>query len=428
MKRLLFVWVCVFAMHFSYGQYLLVEDFDFTGMVAGTDGWISSSGVSNFMQTLIPGLVFPNYPGSGIGNAVAVNGVSGEDVYKKIPDRTQLYYSFLIKVVASNTTKKTDYVSALGKEQSSGVNGTLNGNYFARIILQTLGDGTWKIGTSNWGVTNTTNPPVYSSHVFNNNQTYAVVVSFDMSSNYKVQIWVLESSFMFDKSNAGPPDVVFTAAPATAALPKSIDAVTLRQSSSAPSVVMDALRVFEYWDAQVLPLKILSFNGVVDRSGYAKLEWRVAQAVNVKHFVVERSLNAREFVPRSIMECINQPQEKTYTCIDYNTDVGQVYFRLKTVDMDGKETYSDIIRLIIPSNRKIKIGVLGGKTVRVLLPLDFPNATLKILDLNGQVRKVFSVSGTDASKLLTLTGLTEGIYILKVENQQSTFSEKFFLQ
>jgi|GEM_PF-3371537 len=428
MKKQLLTGLFLLLMLHVNAQFLLAEDFDFSGEVNGSNGWIRTSGTSNFMQTITPSLIFANYPGSGIGNAVSVRGVAGDDVYRRITARTKLYYSFLIKVVAANTQQKDGYLSFLGKEQVSGVNGTLNGNYFARIAIRTLGDGTWQIGTSNWALTNTANLPIYSSGVFNNNQTYAVIVSFDMAQNYKVAIWVKENNFPLNEADAGTPDVVFVAAPNTAALPTAVDVIGLRQDTKSPNVIMDALRVFDTWSASVLPLKLLSFSGILNQDKNVKLEWIAAQSVNVKHFEIEKSADAKAFQYAGAVNCINQTSEHDYSFTDYTINNATAYYRLKIVDFDGKFEYSAVITIRNAETQTIKIGSLGGKTIKVYLPTVTNIKTIHILDMNGIVKKSINTNTGQGFVQINLSEFPVGMYVLQLVGVSSTTSQKFFLQ
>lgn len=428
MKNLLMTCLCVTFLTNVFGQYILEEDFIFSGFVNGTNGWITSSGVSNFVQTTTPGLVFANYPGSGVGNAVAVNGIAGEDVYKRIPQQTKLYYSFLIKVVATDGTKRTDYISALGKEQNAGVNGTLNGNYFARVIIQTLGNGTWKLGTSNWAVTSSVTAPIYSNKVYNHNQTYAVVVSFNMNDNYKVQMWVLENKFIFNEVDAGIPDVVFSNAPNTAALPKSIDAICLRQDAKSPSVIMDALRVFDNWGSFVLPLTLVSFKAHLNQSQNAQLEWTTTQSFNVKSFTIEKSIDGHTFQPIATIPCTNQVEERSYSYADNNTIANDIFYRLRIIDLNGSIKLSDVIHISNSSKAQLQIGTLGGKVIKVMYPNNTLSGTLKIIDLNGTVRKTIQITNGALHSQIHLQELPVGIYVIRLENGKMVYNQKFFLQ
>ncbi len=428
MERLLFAWVFLLSMLSADAQFLLKEDFEFSGNVSGTNGWLTQSGVSNFMQTTTPGLVFAGYPGSGIGNAVLVNGVAGEDVYKTIPARTKLYYSFLIKVTPATSTIKNDYVSFLGKVQNPNAVSPLNGNYFARIIIQTQSDGTWKIGTSNWSIGSDTKSPIYSNATFHTNQTYAVIVSFDMGNHYKVLIWVKENNFPYSETDARSPDVEFQDAPNTSALPTNIDVIGLRQSSSSPRVVMDALRVFDSWSAQVLPLTLLSFAAEISKNKNVDLKWTTAQSINVKHFELERSEDAKYFHFCATIPCINQLSERDYQYTDYNVNAEHIYYRLKIVDLDGAFVYSRVIHLEPHSEPTIKIGLLGGKSIKIFCPNTIRNGKCTIIDFNGIARKSISLTDGQTSTQVNLSELPTGIYVLMLEHSQGSFSQKFFLQ
>ncbi|PZP49228.1 MAG: hypothetical protein DI598_08360 [Pseudopedobacter saltans] len=429
--RSLFVLVFTSVVLWADAQYLLEEDFDFTvDAVAGVNDWVHQSGTTNFMQTISPGLTFPNYPGSGVGKAVRVNGVGGEDVYKKFSSRTKLYYSFMLKVVPATNTVKTGYVAFLGKEQNTGVNGNVNGNYFARIGIQTQGDGTWKIGTSNWAIPSTSSTPmnpIFSSNAFLVNKVYAVIVSLDMSNNYKVAMWVKEDHFPNSEVEAGIPDVIFFNAPNTAALPTSVDVIGLRQDADCPNVVMDGIRVFDNWGSFVLPLKLISFGVQHENKNYASLKWETVSSINVDRFEIEKSMDSKLFQYISSIKCVNKSDKIQYNFKDYNTRVETIYYRLKIVDFDGKFVYSSVVVLKEDLSSTFKIGNLGGRKIRVFHSNVKAAKFIQILDFNGVLRKVVTASAGPSTEI-NLSELPVGNYILQIGNATSTISQKFVLQ
>ena len=429
MKKLLLVGIFVPIIVNCHSQFLLEEDFNFTGNVSGTNDWIHQSGTSNFIQTTTPSLTFTNYVGSGRGNAVYVSGVAGEDAYKKFEVRTKLYYSFMINVVQPNTSQKTGFVTFFGKEQSQGVNGTLNGNYFGRVVIKTLGDGTWQIGISNYGITNTTNPTSYSTSAFNNNQVYAVIVSLDITNNYKVSVWVKSDKFPMTENDAGTPDAIFWGAPNSNALPKDVDALGLRQDASSPTIIMDGLRIFDEWSAKVLPLKLLSFTAQsLSTSQFIELKWVTTSTENIKNFEVEKSLNGTEFTTIATINAINSKSEISY---DYN-DCCKGYtlqcYRLKINEYDRKYYYSSTISVAAQTQSQIKIGNLGSKKIKVFHPDYTMIKNIRVLDFNGMEKARFQIFKNEKEVLLDLSRLSAGNYILQMELPNTTISQKFILE
>lgn len=134
-----------------FGQVLLTEDFDFNGNLTD-NGWTAhSSAGTNPLQTT-EGLIYTGYPNSGIGNAVLIGNLSGEDVNRGFTTQsgngTTIYYSFMVKVIETATDKTGDYFIHLGQR----TNPTSFTSFAARVFA--------KIVSNNviFGLSNTTAP------------------------------------------------------------------------------------------------------------------------------------------------------------------------------------------------------------------------------------------------------------------------------
>ena len=77
-----------------------MENFTATGKLNGYNSWATYSDTSNQIQITSGALTYSNYPNSGVGNKITINGSNSEDVYKSFTAITSqyVYYSFLIKV------------------------------------------------------------------------------------------------------------------------------------------------------------------------------------------------------------------------------------------------------------------------------------------------------------------------------------------
>jgi hypothetical protein len=90
----------------------------------------------------------------------------------------------------------------------------------------------------------------------------------------------------------------------------------------------------------LLPLKLLSFKGR-QLSGQAELEWITTWEENVESFIIERSKDGVAFENIGTVKARNQPS--TY---QFSTPLAtDGYFRLKMADLDGRFTYSSIVKL-----------------------------------------------------------------------------------
>ena len=118
--------------------------------------------------------------------------------------------------------------------------------------------------------------------------------------------------------------------------------------------------VSEVWIADVpagspLPLDLLEFKGsVVNNDGV--LKWKTDNESNTSSFIVERSLDGRNYSSIGSVSSANSPGVHYYDFTDVNIvslGANNIYYRLKQTDIDGRYTYSNIVVLSIDNKKPI---------------------------------------------------------------------------
>jgi len=156
------------------------------------------------------------------------------------------------------------------------------------------------------------------------------------------------------------------------------------------------LKGFNYPNAP-LPVKLASFTATLTNNK-ADLKWTTASELNTSHFVVERSLNGTGFSDAATIFAYGNATDKTNYSFSDNlaglqSDI--VYYRLRSVDNDGKSQYSE--------TRLIR---LSKQTGTLLSLITYPNPVANELRItipaNWQNKKVvydlFSLNGKSGSK------------------------------
>jgi hypothetical protein len=92
----------------------------------------------------------------------------------------------------------------------------------------------------------------------------------------------------------------------------------------------------------VLPLSWLSFT--VEKSSHAAiLKWQTASEKNTQSFIVQRSGNGVTWADLASLDAAGEnTQTNSYSYQDKNPLPGMNYYRIKSVDVDGKADYSSI--------------------------------------------------------------------------------------
>ncbi|MCI0751001.1 MAG: hypothetical protein L0Y35_04130, partial [Flammeovirgaceae bacterium] len=118
-----------------------------------------------------------------------------------------------------------------------------------------------------------------------------------------------------------------------------------------------------------LPIELMFFKGVVSNSS-VMLVWATASEINFDHFVLERSVDGKEFYPIGEISGHGTTIERhDYSFEDRHPIIGDSYYRLKEVDFDGFTKHFDFIHIDFLEEKKMTIypNPVTGDQVTLLL-------------------------------------------------------------
>jgi len=195
-----------------------------------------------------------------------------------------------------------------------------------------------------------------------------------------------------------------------------------------------ALHIFPFVSenqaCDVMPVSITSFTAL-DKGTDVILNWQVAQEINMKQYVVERSATGRQFTAAGSIAATNTTTTHTYTF----TDAGALsqgstqYYRLRQEDKDGAVTYSKIIPVTMPG-AGVSIKVVNPFKNTVQLQVNVPAAQQMqgaIYDALGHKVSAIStrVLAAGQNSISIPTGnLPKGAYVLNVTVGKTNFRYK----
>ena len=178
-----------------------------------------------------------------------------------------------------------------------------------------------------------------------------------------------------------------------------------------------------------LPVKLTSFDGTY-ADGVATLNWQTSQELNNDRFELYRSYDGNNFeLAATIAGAGNSSLPKNYTYQDRINLDGNVYYKLKQIDIDGKFSFSNIVRLSSSDNSaSFKVypnPVTNNFTVSFSTPKTGV-ATLLIRSTNGQTvyRKSLSVIKGNNSVSISGQQLSTGMYYITVTNDEINYNAK----
>ena len=192
------------------------------------------------------------------------------------------------------------------------------------------------------------------------------------------------------------------------------------------------LRAGEYYvfvnQAAALPVRLISFTG--KKNGNANLlSWQVADEKNLSHYELERSADGQNF---NLFANISATGSNSYSYTDNNQALSPtLYYRLKSVDIDGNFTYSPVVKINSATlSLQVKINpnpVLNSLKLKIASVTN-DNARLQITDVNGRkliTREVALAPGINSFEINNTTQLAPGIYFLSVNSQSQSQNIKF---
>lgn len=159
----------------------------------------------------------------------------------------------------------------------------------------------------------------------------------------------------------------------------------------------------------ILPLRLNSFTGEYANNA-VKLSWKKEDHSGFAHFEIEKSADARKFTEVGKIMLSNS---LSYTFTDSDITSGTIYYRLKMVDMNGKISYSNIVRIHTKGTFQVQVSpnpVLDHLNINGLDKY----GSVRIIDLSGKTLLKKEVRSQAIS--IDVSSLQKGIYLLEYFN------------
>lgn len=164
-----------------------------------------------------------------------------------------------------------------------------------------------------------------------------------------------------------------------------------------------------------LPIELLDFIAFIVDDG-VQLHWETASELNNDFFMVQRSLNAEEWVDLTKIKGAGTVSEKkTYSVLDSQPYAGASYYRLKQTDFDGQISFSPIEKVEFIEQNTIQVFPNPSDGIFYIAnssQLDVES--IRVVNSLGQV--VFPLIKKEDTISIYLNSLSQGIYILQVWN------------
>lgn len=182
--------------------------------------------------------------------------------------------------------------------------------------------------------------------------------------------------------------------------------------------------------SSIVPMTLLQFSAR-KISNNTQVSWRVTNEKNVDRYRIERSDNNNLFYSIEEVKARNQEGVQLYAINDEKIISGNAYYRLRSIDRDGKEKLSQVVMLTAANNEVIKL--LNNPVINTLhlLPSNTSGTYhYSIINNNGSVvqqgtQTIYINSRFDiALKHSIASGIYTLVFTRGTENIQIRFMRK----
>ena len=181
----------------------------------------------------------------------------------------------------------------------------------------------------------------------------------------------------------------------------------------------------------------VNINSIIafEQSTGITIQWQAQNEFNIKTYDVERSADGIHFDKVNSILPANNNTVMTYNCIDKTPLNGNIYYRVKVIELSGKVDYTQVIN-IKKSTKENSITVLTNPIINNTINLQFNNQQpgvyeIKVYSPSGQLvdKKTIESSNSNWSESFRLkTGLSKGIYNLEINTAAKKITQQILIQ
>lgn len=236
----LFMSISFFTLYAQTGERILTENFNYAeGDIVGQGGWLrdGSAGGVNTLNIIDDALTHPEYQKDAIGKSLQTRILTGQKAIVSFAPQTKtIYLSALIRVDSIKGSSADYFLGFTSGEQ--------NAPQFGKLYIK--GDseiGKYTLGVVRSGLTN------YGSTKYDWQETLLIVMKYEVvegEKNDKITLWINPNTSSESNSTIYVQNKFEEETGAEMSL---LAAVQIRQSTTAPMLTMDALRVATSWEA-----------------------------------------------------------------------------------------------------------------------------------------------------------------------------------
>ena len=175
------------------------------------------------------------------------------------------------------------------------------------------------------------------------------------------------------------------------------------------------------FDLLVLPVRLTNFTAQKN-GATTKITWTTEQEINSKEFVLERSTDGGStWMTIAIIPATgNSNIQKQYSTVDYAPVTGINQYRLRSVDVDGKRSNSDIKAVLFANSNVVVITPNPASNFANIYLSKSNNQPTKIIVTDASGRVITNINTPSQMYRLNTGSYNKGIYIIKIIGEHSS--------
>ncbi|MGC4101275.1 LamG-like jellyroll fold domain-containing protein [Ferruginibacter sp.] len=175
-----------------------------------------------------------------------------------------------------------------------------------------------------------------------------------------------------------------------------------------------------------LPLQFINISAT-KKTNAVEINWNTANEIDVQHFELEKSADGATFRSFAIVNAKNQAQNN-YTFTDFLNnllpDQKIWYYRIKQVDNNGAYKYSSTVKVNFSKSIDVSITPNPAKD-KVVIHTSGAIKELQLVNMNGQLVRTWKPA---IDQQYNITGISSGVYLLRLMNENILQTEKIVIQ
>ena len=176
----------------------------------------------------------------------------------------------------------------------------------------------------------------------------------------------------------------------------------------------DNLSIGPVTAASPLPVSFIGIVGNVINDA-VNLRWDVADESNVKEYRVERSLDATTFRTVGTVQAQHRP---IYELADHNVKSSVIYYRVTSVDIDGRTKQSGIVKVL---NGTSYSGTLKAYPSPAQNQVTLQHSRLgtaarvTLTTIDGRILRTIKPANGASNTMIDISSLNSGLYLVKLD-------------